>query len=108
LEKTISAVILSTASDDGLPDELFSNNSVVAKATPQLSSKLLFYSIDQLFDYAIRASASVLDEDEPPLKHAASFKGVLIMMKNLLGRDCDLMLERIRHLRKFSLNKRHV
>jgi hypothetical protein len=102
LEKTISGVILSTVNDEsGLPNELYANNSVVEKVTPQLSAMLLLekalsvYSIDQLFDYAMRTSASLLDEDEPPLKNAASFKGVLIMMKQLLGEDCDFMIEKI-------------
>ena len=102
LEKTISGVILSTASDSSLPEELFSNNAVVEKATADLSGKLLLekalsvYSIDQLFDSAVRASQSVNEDDDlPPLEDAATFKGVLLMMKHLLGTDCDLMLEKI-------------
>ena len=102
LEKTISGVILSTASESDLPEELFSNNAVVEKATADLSGKLLLekalsvYSIDQLFDSAVRASQSLNEDDDlPQLEDAATFKGVLLMMKHLLGTDCDLMLEKI-------------
>ena len=101
LEKTISGVIFSTATDSDLPEEVYNNNSFVQKSTPELSVKLLLekalsvYSLDQLFESAVRASTSVDEDDLPQIKSAASFKGVLLMMKHLLGSDCDLMLEKI-------------
>jgi hypothetical protein len=95
LERTISGVIYSIANDEGLPDELYCKNSVVEKATPEISAKLILvkalsiYSIDQLFDYAVRASVHC-DVELPPWA-AATFDGVMTMINDLLCNDCELL-----------------
>eukprot|EP00956_Cyclotella_meneghiniana_P043431 scaffold269970_cov83-Cyclotella_meneghiniana.AAC.2 len=93
LERTISGVIYSIANDSCLPDEVFSKNSIVTKATPEITAKLILvkalsiYSIDQLFDYAVRVSTSF--EEDLPEWSAASFDGVLKMINDLICVDCE-------------------
>ena len=58
LEKAISAIIYSVANNESLPDDLYSRNSVITRATPEQRVRLLLertmsiYSIDQLFQYS--------------------------------------------------------
>lgn len=91
LERAISGVIFSIAHDEGLPDELYQKNSIVTKASPEISAKLILvkalsiYSIDQLFDYAVQASKNY-DEDLP-----ASFGGIMKMIDDLLSDECEVL-----------------
>lgn len=95
LERTISGVIYSIANDSCLPDEVFGKNSIVTEATPEITAKLILvkalsiYSIDQLFDYAVRVSITCA-EDLPEWS-AASFGGVLKMISDLISDDCELL-----------------
>jgi ferric-chelate reductase len=95
LERTISGVIYSIANEEDLPDKLYQKNSVVTKASPEISAKLILvkalsiYSIDQLFEYAVGATP-VTEEEVPPWA-AASFGGVLKIIDDLLSDDCELL-----------------
>ena len=66
LHQTLSGIIYSIISGDGLPEELCSNQKLISKATPDMRAKLLLekalsiYSYNQLFQYAVEASSDDL------------------------------------------------
>jgi len=97
LEKTISGIVYSIASGNGLPEELAKNRDVLSNApAADTRCKLLIekaldlYSIDQLFQYAVKASG-------PKHKNpwAASYKGIKYICERVLGDVVDM--ERVVH-----------
>lgn len=97
LDRTISGIIHSIVSGEGLPEELNRNHRVISKAPAEVRSKLLLekalsiYTMDQLFDYTVKASSTT----EVCLLGAVNFAGILSTMRNLLGDDCELVTDKI-------------
>ncbi|KAL7465886.1 hypothetical protein ACHAXS_006189 [Conticribra weissflogii] len=94
LERTISGIIHSISSGDGLPEELHKNHRVISKAPAELRSKLLIekaldiYTVDQLFDFTVKASSQSY-EGLDSLMPLVNYPGVMLTMKHLLGDDFD-------------------
>jgi hypothetical protein len=96
LERTIGGIIASIATGEGLPEEL--SKKVLTRAPAEVRSRLLLekalsiYTMDQLFDYTVKASRR--DDDDVPLV-AANYRGVMSTMRHLLGEDIDAVSEKI-------------
>lgn len=105
LERSISGIVHSIVSGEGLPEELNHSNEVISKTPVETRTKLLLervlsiYSIAQLFDYTVeasgkigneRASAAALDRG-----HVVTYSGMIYTMKQLLGDDCELLMDQI-------------
>jgi len=98
LEHTISGIITSIATGEGLPEKL--HEKVLTSTPAEMRSKLLLekalsiYTLDQLFDYTVKASnhynAGLL-----PLVGAVNYQGLLSTMRSLLGDDCKLIKDQI-------------
>ena len=80
LHQTLSGIIYSIISGDGLPEELCAEHKLVSKVSPDMRAKLLIekalsiYSHSQLFHYAIEASYAYNylvngDEEEGRILH---------------------------------------
>ena len=101
MEKAISAIIYSIANNESLPEDLYSRNSVITRATPEQRVKLVLertmsiYSVEQLFQYSASLTPSHHQEGNRPLGTVASFSGVLSMMENLLGEEFDQFREKL-------------
>lgn len=93
LEKTISGIIHSIVSGEGLPEEL--SAKVVTSTPVNMRAKLLvekalsLYTVDQLFDYSLKAS-NYYNESQEPLTNEINYQGVLSTMRHLLANDCDV------------------
>lgn len=93
LEKTISGIIHSIVSGEGLPEEL--SAKVVTRTPTDMRAKLLvekalsLYSVDQLFDYSLKAS-NYYNESQEPLTNEINYQGVLSTMRHLLANDYDV------------------
>lgn len=87
LERAISGIIASIATGEGLPEEL--QRKVLTRTPAEMRSKLLLekalsiYSMDQLYNYTVKASNN---EGMEPL---VSNRGVLSTFKHLLGSDIN-------------------
>jgi hypothetical protein len=98
LERTISGIISSIATGEGLPEEL--QNRVITRTPAEMRSKLLLekalsiYTMDQLCDYTIKAS-NHYNEGSQPLVDLVNYQGVLSTMRHLLGDDCDVVTDQI-------------
>jgi hypothetical protein len=99
LERTISGIISSIATGEGLPEEL--SKKVLTRTPAEMRSKLLLekalsiYKIDQLFDYTVKAS-NHYNEGLEPLVETVNYQGVLSTMRHLLGSDdCELVTDQI-------------
>jgi hypothetical protein len=102
LEKSISGIISSIVSGEGLPEELHKTHRVVSKAPAELRAKLLLekalsiYTMDQLFEYTLKATQYHGDNMElESLLSAVNYHGVLSTMRNLLGDDCESVADKI-------------
>ena len=93
LERTISGIIHSIVSGEGLPEEL--SKKVVTKTPAEMMTKLLLekalsvYTVDQLFDYTLKAS-NYYNENQEPLANEINYQGVLSTMRHLLANDCKV------------------
>lgn len=93
LERTISGIIHSICSGEGLPEEL--SKKVVTKTPADMRAKLLveralsLYTVDQLFDYSLKAS-NYYNESQEPLTNEINYQGVLSTMRHLLANDCNV------------------
>ncbi len=93
LERTISGIIHSIVSGEGLPEEL--SKKVITKTPAEMRTKLLVekalsvYSVDQLFDYTLKAS-NYYNENQEPLTNQINYQGVLSTMRHLLEKDCKV------------------
>mmetsp|Transcript_19390 Transcript_19390/g.27622 ORF Transcript_19390/g.27622 Transcript_19390/m.27622 type:complete len:950 (+) Transcript_19390:61-2910(+) len=93
LEKSISGIIHSIVSGEGLPEEL--SAKVVTSTPADMRAKLLvekalsLYSVDQLFDYSLKAS-NYYNESQEPLTNEINYQGVLSTMRHLLANDYDV------------------
>ena len=98
LERTISGIISSIATGEGLPEEI--STKVVTRTPAEMRTKLLLekalsiYTIDQLFDYSVKAS-NYHNEGLDPLVNMVNYQGVLSTMKHLLSDDCELVVDKI-------------
>lgn len=108
LERAISGIISSIATGEGLPEEL--QKKVVTRTPAEMRSKLLLekalsiYSMDQLYDYTVKAS-NHYNEGLEPLINKVNYQGVLSTMRHLLGEDCELVTDRItRNFEKINTN----
>lgn len=93
LERTISGIIHSIVSGEGLPEEL--SKKVVTNTPVDMRAKLLvekalsLYTVDQLFDYTLKAS-NFYNESQEPLTNEINYQGVLSTMRHLLANDCNV------------------
>lgn len=98
LERTIAGIIASIATGEGLPEQL--QGKVLTRTPAEVRSKLLLekalsiYTMDQLYEYTVKASNHYNDGLEP-LVDAVSYQGVLSTMRHLLGTDCELVVDQI-------------
>lgn len=64
LSQTLSGIIYSIATGDGLPEELIHDCSLLSKSSPSVRARLLLekarsiYTMDQLYEYAVEASSA--------------------------------------------------
>merc|ERR1712085_81766 len=98
LERTISGIITSIATGEGLPEEL--HKKVLTRTPAEMRSKLLLekalsiYSLDQLYEYTAKAS-NRHSQGLDLLVTMVSYQGVLSTMKHLLGDDGVLVADPI-------------
>jgi hypothetical protein len=98
LERTIAGIISSISTGEGLPESLC--KKVVTRTPAEMRTKLLLekalsiYTIDQLFDYSVKAS-NYHNEGLEPLVDIVNYQGVLSTMKHLLSDDCELVVDKI-------------
>ena len=98
LERTISGIVHAIASGEGLPEEM--SKKVVTQTPAELRSKLLLekalsiYSLDQLYDYTVKAS-NYYNETGEELVDQVNYQGVLSTMRHLLGEDAARVEKRI-------------
>lgn len=99
LERTISGIIASIATGEDLPEEL-QRRKFVTRTPAALRSRLLLqkalsiYTMEQLFDYTLKAS-NYRHEGPEPLVSAVSYQGVLSTMKHLLGDDITVIADKV-------------
>ena len=99
LERTIVGIIASIATGEGLPEKL--HEKVLTRTPAKIRSKLLLekaltiYTIDQLYDYTVKASMyhSGVETGQSPA--AVNYQGVLSTMKHLLGGDYEMVRDQI-------------
>jgi len=98
LERTLSGIITSIATGEGLPEEL--HKKVLTHTPAEMRSKLLLekalslYSMTQLYECTAKAT-NHHNEDLEPLVATVSYRGVLSTMKHLLGDDGVLVNDKI-------------
>ncbi|EJK59461.1 hypothetical protein THAOC_20318 [Thalassiosira oceanica] len=98
LERTISGIVHAIASGEGLPEEM--SKKVVTQTPAELRSKLLLekalsiYSLDQLYEYTVKAS-NYYNETGEELVNTVNYQGVLSTMRHLLGEDAARVEKRI-------------
>ncbi|KAL9183809.1 hypothetical protein ACHAXT_004665 [Thalassiosira profunda] len=98
LERTISGIIKSIATGEGLPEEL--QRKVLTRTPAEMRTRLLLekalsiYTLDQLFEYTMKASEHH-DASFEPFLDEVNFAGVQSTMRHLLGDDFDDVTENI-------------
>lgn len=103
LENTISGIIYSIASGEGLPEQLIKNVQTLTKAPKEavickllVKRALSIYSVGQLFRYAVKASGIEEDEDDEELGELMSnYKGVIYILNQLLGDNLIHVREKV-------------
>jgi hypothetical protein len=99
LERTISGIIASFATGTGLPEEL--PEKVLTRTPAGIRSRLLLekalsiYTLDQLYEYTVKASAYYNEGSEYNVD-AVNYHGVESTMRHLLGDDFELVTNQIR------------
>ena len=99
LERTISGIIASISTGEGLPEDL-QRRKFVTRTPAKLRSRLLLqkalsiYTPGQLFDYTVKAS-NYRHKGPDPLVGAVSYQGVLSTMKHVLGDDIATITDKI-------------
>ena len=98
LERTLSGIITSIATGEGLPEKL--HKKVLTHTPAEMRSKLLIekalslYSMTQLYKCTAKAT-NHHNEGLDPLAATVSYHGVLSTMKHLLGEDGVLVSNKI-------------
>lgn len=103
LEKTLSGIVDSIVSNNGLPEKLYHKQKTISKTPaalrtqPLLERALSIYNIEQLFENAVKASIIEGEEEsEAALIHRASYYGIQQTMIQLLGDSFELVVDKIR------------
>jgi len=98
LERTLSGIITSIATGEGLPEEL--HKKVLTRTPADKRSKLLLekalsiYTMDQLYEFTAKASDHH-NRGVESLVDVVNYDGVRSTMKHLLGEDCMLVCSKI-------------